>query len=60
MVNTSKKLILPRKFYIRPVIAVAKDLLGKVLIKTEGKKIFAGRIVEVEAYDGNIDEASHS
>lgn len=55
-----KKLVLPKKFYIRPVLAVAKDLLGKVLIKTESKKMFAGRIVEVEAYDGSIDEASHS
>ncbi|HMN17714.1 MAG: DNA-3-methyladenine glycosylase [Ignavibacteriota bacterium] len=60
MFDTSKKLVLPKKFYIRPVLAVAKDLLGKVLIKTESKKMFAGRIVEVEAYDGSIDEASHS
>ncbi|GIK20689.1 MAG: DNA-3-methyladenine glycosylase [Ignavibacteriota bacterium] len=60
MFDTSKKLVLPKIFYIRPVLAVAKDLLGKVLIKTESKKMFAGRIVEVEAYDGSIDEASHS
>lgn len=60
MIDTSKKLVLPKKFYIRSVLAVAKDLLGKVLIKTESKKMFAGRIVEVEAYDGSIDEASHS
>lgn len=60
MIDTSKNLVLPRKFYIRPVLAVAKDLLGKVLIKSEGKKMFAGRIVEVEAYDGNVDQASHS
>lgn len=60
MFDTSKKLVLPKKFYIRPVLAVAKDLLGKVLIKAESKKMFAGRIVEVEAYDGSIDEASHS
>ncbi|MDY0082147.1 MAG: DNA-3-methyladenine glycosylase [Ignavibacteriaceae bacterium] len=60
MIDTSKKLVLPRKFYIRTVLAVAKDLLGKVIIKTEGKKMFAGKIVEVEAYDENIDEASHS
>ncbi|MDT3695953.1 MAG: DNA-3-methyladenine glycosylase [Ignavibacterium sp.] len=60
MIDTSKKLVLPKKFYIRSVLAVAKDLLGKLLIKTEGKKLLAGRIVEVEAYDGNIDQASHS
>lgn len=60
MIDTSFNLILPRKFYLRPVITVAKELLGKVLVKNEGKKLLAGRIVEVEAYDGNIDEASHS
>jgi DNA-3-methyladenine glycosylase len=60
MIDTSLNLILPRKFYLRPVLTVAKELLGKVLVKTEGKKLLAGRIVEVEAYDGNIDEASHS
>lgn len=55
---SSKKL--SRQFYTRPVIKVAKELLGKTLIKKESRKILAGRIVEVEAYDGNIDEASHS
>ncbi len=60
MIDTAFNYILPRKFYTRPVITVAKELLGKVLVKNEGKIILAGRIVEVEAYDGNIDEASHS
>ncbi len=60
MIDTTRNLILSRKFYIRPVLTVAKDLLGKVLIKKDGNLIFAGRIVEVEAYDGNIDKASHS
>lgn len=55
---SSKKL--NREFYTRPVIRVAKDLLGKILIKVERRKILAGKIVEVEAYDGKIDEASHS
>ena len=60
MIDTSKSKILTRNFYLRPVITVAKDLLGKVLIKKEGKKILAARIVEVEAYDGSIDEAAHT
>ena len=60
MIDTSQFNILPRKFYTRSVITVAKELLGKVLIKNEGKKLLSGRIVEVEAYDGRIDEASHS
>ena len=60
MIDTSKNSILTRKFYIRPVLTVAKDLLGKVLIRKEGSSIFAGRIIEVEAYDGKVDKASHS
>lgn len=60
MITTLKNKILPRKFYIRPVVTVARELLGKVLVKSEEKGLLAGRIVEVEAYDGIIDEASHS
>lgn len=60
MIDTISNQILSRKFYTRPVITVAKELLGKVIVKNEGKILLAGRIVEVEAYDGNIDEASHS
>jgi DNA-3-methyladenine glycosylase len=60
MIDTTKNPILPRKFYIRPVLTVAKELLGKVLIKKDGNRVFAARIVEVEAYDGKIDKASHS
>jgi DNA-3-methyladenine glycosylase len=60
MINTAQSSILPRKFYIRPVLTVAKELLGKVLVNKMGSNIFAGRIIEVEAYDGKIDKASHS
>ena len=52
--------ILPRKFYTREVRAVAKDLLGKILVKKDGNSILAGKIVEVEAYDGKIDQAAHT
>jgi DNA-3-methyladenine glycosylase len=52
--------ILPRKFYTREVKAVAKDLLGKILVKKNGNLILAGKIVEVEAYDGKIDQAAHT
>ena len=58
MIDYRKKL--PLEFYTRDVHKVAKDLLGKIFVKKDGKKILAGRIVEVEAYDGKIDEASHS
>ena len=51
---------LPRKFYARPVLIVAKELLGKLLVrKTEDGSIVA-RIVEVEAYGGSDDPASHA
>jgi DNA-3-methyladenine glycosylase len=47
---------LPREFYSRPTIDVAKDLLGKVLRHGD----CAGIIVETEAYLGGEDLASHS
>lgn len=56
----SKSKKLQRKFYTRDVTVVASQLLGKILIKVERNKILAGKIVEVEAYDGDVDEASHS
>lgn len=60
MFNTENLAILTRKFYSRPVLTVARDLLGKLLMKKEGNKLLSGRIVEVEAYDGRIDEAAHT
>jgi DNA-3-methyladenine glycosylase len=51
---------LPRKFYLQSVLTVAKKLLGKILVKNMGGEFYSGRIVEVEAYDGLIDEASHA
>ncbi len=51
---------LGRDFYTRDVIVVAKNLLGKILVKNYRNKILAGKIVEVEAYDGTIDEAAHT
>jgi DNA-3-methyladenine glycosylase len=49
-------MILPRRFYNRPTIEVAKDLLGKTLRQGET----AGIIVETEAYLGEDDLAAHS
>jgi DNA-3-methyladenine glycosylase len=55
------KSALPRKFYDRDPRRVSCDLLGKVLVRTQGKKITAAaRIVEVEAYFGPHDAAAHS
>src|SRR5215468_4640444 len=50
---------LQREFYDRDPRRVARDLLGKVLLRRQGRKVLAGRIVEVEAYLGN-DPAAHS
>ncbi|MBK7104253.1 MAG: DNA-3-methyladenine glycosylase [Ignavibacteriae bacterium] len=53
---------LKKVFYKRDVLIVAKELLGKIFVfndKRIGKKLLA-KIVEVEAYDGNIDEAAHT
>lgn len=52
--------ILPRVFYNRPTLTVAKQLLGKTLCRRIGKKILRGRITEVEAYIGPHDKASHA
>jgi DNA-3-methyladenine glycosylase len=39
---------------------VARDLLGKLILRKEGRKILAGRIVETEAYLGTNDLAAHA
>lgn len=54
---TLKKL--PRSFYLRPTERVAKDLLGKFLVRKFDKKYLVGKIVETEAYCED-DPASHS
>ncbi len=51
---------LPLKFYKRDVLIVARELLGKTLIRKKNNLTFAGIIVETEAYDGKTDQAAHS
>lgn len=51
---------LPRPFYLRAARAVARDLLGCVLVSRIGRAVTAGRIVETEAYLGPEDAASHA
>ena len=52
--------VLPRKFYINDTKQVAKDLLGKKLVRMIGKQMLVGTIVETEAYKGKNDPASHA
>ncbi len=54
------KNILPRNFYNRDTAEVARDLLGKALIKYNGQEMVGGVIVETEAYYGKDDPASHA
>lgn len=57
--NSSQKK-LSRNFYKRDVLSVARDLLGKYLVKKIYGNILSGKIVEVEAYDGRFDQAAHT
>jgi DNA-3-methyladenine glycosylase len=51
---------LPREFYNRPTLTVAKDLLGKVLNTQMTSGILQSKIVDVEAYVGPKDKACHA
>ena len=51
---------LARAFFNRDPIKVARDLLGKLLIRREGRSLLAGRIVENEVYLGEEDPAAHA
>ncbi len=51
---------LPLEFYRRPVVQVARELLGRWLLRRTAQGLAGGRIVEVEAYLGPGDPASHS
>jgi DNA-3-methyladenine glycosylase len=51
---------LAREFFDRDPRPVSLDLLGKILVRREGRKLLTGRVVEVEAYLGSDDPAAHS
>jgi len=57
---TREPKLLRRAFFDRDPRIVARELLGKLIVRREGRKQLAGRIVEVEAYLGAGDLAAHA
>jgi len=51
---------LSKSFYERDPPLVAKDLLGKILLRKLGSEVLSGKIVETEAYYGRKDPASRA
>ncbi len=51
---------LPREFYLQDTVAVAKNLLGKRIIRKIGRQQISGIIIETEAYRHEDDSASHA
>ncbi|WP_040328658.1 DNA-3-methyladenine glycosylase [Clostridium ihumii] len=49
-----------KDFYARDARVVAKELLGKILVRKINNIVLKGKIVETEAYIGKIDKASHA
>jgi DNA-3-methyladenine glycosylase len=58
--NSLLQVPLPREFYTRDPRVVSRHLLGKVLVRRQGRGLLTARIVEVEAYLSLHDPASHS
>ncbi len=55
-----QRTILGPEFFDRPALTVARELLGKYLVRKVGRKEVALMITETEAYDGFKDKASHA
>jgi DNA-3-methyladenine glycosylase len=51
---------LQREFFLQPTLKVAKELLGKYIVRNYKGKLIIGKIVETEAYIGPRDKASHA
>jgi len=52
--------VLPRIYFNRPTVTVARSLIGKYLVRSIDGRMLAGKIVEVEAYVGPQDKACHA
>src|ERR1044071_2351200 len=51
---------LPREFFSRDPRTVSREILGKLLVRKNGRQPLIARIVEVEAYLGTDDAAAHA
>lgn len=51
---------LTKSFYTKPALVLSKELLGKYIVRKDGRKKLVGKIVETEAYIGPQDKASHA
>lgn len=60
MIASPDRTPLPREFFDRPVLEVAPDLLGRILVRTGPDGPITLRLTEVEAYDGQNDPGSHA
>lgn len=60
MIASLDRTPLARGFFDRPVLEVAPDLLGRVLVRSSPEGPIELRITEVEAYDGANDPGSHA
>ena len=52
--------VLPRIYFNRPTVTVARSLIGKYLVRVLNGRTLAGKIIEVEAYVGPEDKACHA
>ncbi|MEX2053228.1 MAG: DNA-3-methyladenine glycosylase [Candidatus Paceibacterota bacterium] len=55
-----RKRKLSRNFFDRPTLTVARELVGKFLVRKIGEKTIFGMITETEAYCGADDKACHA
>ena len=52
--------VLPQRYFNRATLTVARGLLGKYLVRQNGRGAIVGKIIEVEAYVGPQDKACHA